>query len=231
MRTVLVRALPPLRSLLCGISLLALLAGSTTSASAAEIFHTFLFGTVPWEFSTVTNTFSGEQVGGLAFSPTLAGTGSLQVLFDDLGNFQSGTWEVRRYPDDALLLKGTVAGHNEPVDQVEHFWTIFDLGVDFSSPLLGFPVHYAAWWTYICKGGPEPSCGAEGPETVEEPATVAELFTTDYSDASVPLHNYLFIYTVVPSPSPGVLLGLGLAMLAAIRMRRSIKAQDKTGRD
>jgi hypothetical protein len=154
------------------------MAGVGSPALASVIQNpTFLFPSVPWEFSTATNTFFGEQAGELGSTGLLA-RGTLRVIFDDLGDFQSGTFEVRRFSNSGLLLKGTVTGHSAPkeADLGTHFFTIFELDVDFSSPQLGFTADFGDWHTFVCKGS-DPDCGPDGP------TSLAGLFTTDYADA------------------------------------------------
>jgi hypothetical protein len=48
--------------------------------------ETFVFPSVPYEFSTVSNTFSGEGGGGLPISQ-IGGQGSITAHFDNLGTF------------------------------------------------------------------------------------------------------------------------------------------------
>jgi hypothetical protein len=188
-----------MRSLAVGALLLLVstLAAAPTEAVLIEN-PPFVLAPVPWEFSTATNTFSGEQ-GGFV----------LHVLFDDLGNFQSGTFEQRGSPGNQLLMKGTVVGVPTPVDiSGEFFFVPFALDITFSSPQLPIHVDAAIWDAYICHGGKD--CGPNGPTSVEE------VFTTDYSDAWVPVHNTLHTFRV-PYPSAGALLWLGLLILVAIR--------------
>jgi hypothetical protein len=205
-----------MRPLVIG-ALLALVAGFTSPAKASVIMEnpTFLFPSVPWQFSTATNTFSGEQAGELG-STGLFGRGTLDAIFDDLGHLQSGTFEVRGVSNSGLLLKGTLTSHSPPEDggPGTHFFTIFFLDVDFTSPLLGFDADFGEWHTFVCKGS-DPDCGPDGP------TSLAGLFTTDYTDANMPLFNYLRTFTI-PSPPPGALLGLGVAILLAMRVRRLI---------
>jgi hypothetical protein len=91
---------------------------------------------------------------------------------------------------------------------------------------LPFPVDGGVFEAYVCD--PRSGCGS-GPTSLED------VFTTDYTDASFPINNYLRTWgdvgpaalsllaaVPVPAPAPGVLLGLGMVMLVAMRLRRLI---------
>jgi hypothetical protein len=210
-----------LRPLIIGASLLALVTGFTTPAPGSEIIQNpnGLFPSVRWDFSTATNTFSGEPVGQFINS-SLVVRGSLQAVFDGLGNFQTGDFELRRDDNNALLMQGTVTGVS-PQDTVSqtHFRVIFTLDIDFTSPLLGFTAQFGDFEAFVCNGSDlDCQAGSDGP------TSLAGLFTTDYTDSFMPLNNLLHTFATVPIPSPlpGVLLGLGVAVLVAMRMRRLI---------
>jgi hypothetical protein len=87
-----------------------------------------------------------------------------------------------------------------------HFLTIFTLDVDFTSPLLGFTAHVGDWETYVWNGS-DPDCEPGGP------TSLAGRFTTDYTGSFMPLFNALHTFAIIPSPPPGALLGLGVAIL------------------
>lgn len=210
-----------MRPFLIGISLLALISGLAPAAVAEVINPTLSFPSVPWEFSTRTNTFSGEGSGGR--DPEIAGQMELRARFDDEGNFRTGTFQVRA-PDHHLLLQGHVVGQPSILAIQSEFYLI-EFGLDFQHDNLPFPVDGGVLWAYVCHAGGE--CGANGPTSLEG------VFTTDYTDASAPLNNYLFTFhedgsapllllaeAPVPAPAPGVLLGVGMVILVAMRMRQ-----------
>ena len=216
-----------MRPFLIGISLLALITGLAPAAVAEPIENPWLsFPSVPWEFSTQTNTFSGEGGGG---RDEIAGHFTLRAKFDDEGNFKTGTFEYRA-PDHHLLLKGLVAGaavdavgsHIEGVNS--HYWVRFGLIVHRDD--LPFPVDGGDFWAFVC----DPTTGDCGPGG---PTSLEGVFTTDYTDAAMPLNNYLITYhddvspalllvAQVPAPAPGTLLGVGMVILVAMRLRRLI---------
>lgn len=177
---------------------------AASSASASVIANPALLPpSVPWEFSTATNTFSH----GDGSAPTLL------ALFDDLGTFVSGTFEMRG-PGNVLLLHGAVTGPPNVTDHGTHFLVVFDLDFDVSSPQLGFTADFGYWEAYVCNAT-DPDCDGRGP------SSAAGVFTTDYADASFPVHNYIYTFAIVPSPAALVLLGLGCAILAACHVRRA----------
>jgi hypothetical protein len=219
-----------MRPLLIGIALLALISGLAPAAVAESIQNpTLAFGSVPWEFSTRNNTFSGEQTGG---GGSTEGHLTLRAKFDDEGNFKTGTFQYRAL-DNHLLLQGKLS---EPsVDAIpsgieginEFYWVRFGLIVHRDD--LPFPVDSGEFWAYVCD--PRGDCGNEGRDN--GPTSLEGVFTTDYTGASAPLNNYLwtshddvsadlfFLAAVaVPAPAPGVLLGVGMVMLVAMRLRR-----------
>ena len=230
MRSVLTLPRPPWRPLLIGMSLLALISGLAPAAVAEVIYNpTLSFPSVPWEFSTRTNTFSGEDVGGRF--DDISGLMELRARFDDEGNFRTGTFQYRA-PDHDLLLLGhlgppSVTPIGSHIDGVNsHYWIIFPL--DFQRDNLPFPVDGGEFWAFVC----DPTTGDCGPNG---PTSLEGVFTTDYTDASMPLNNYLFTWhdegpaaslllaaAPVPAPAPGVLLGLGMVILVAMRLRRLI---------
>ena len=231
MRSVLVLPRPPLRPLLIGMALLALISGLAPAAVAEVMNPTLSFGSVPWGFSTRTNTFSGEEVGGRVDDfVQINGLMELRARFDDEGNFRTGTFQYRA-PDHELLLLGhlgppSVTPIGSHIDGVNsHYWLIFP--VDFQRDNLPFPVDGGEFWAYVC----DPTTGDCGPNG---PTSLEGVFTTDYTDASMPLNNYLFTWhdeepaalpllaaVPVPAPAPGVLLGLGLVIiLVAMRLRQ-----------
>jgi hypothetical protein len=213
-----------------GISLLALISG-LAPAAVAEVINPFLsFPSVPWEFSTQTNTFSGEGVGGLDFSDP-DGHFTLRAKFDDEGDFKTGTFQYRAL-DNHLLLQGKLAepsvvavpSHIEGVNS--HYLVRFGLIVHRDD--LPFPVDGGVFEAYVC----DPTTGDCGPGG---PTSLEGVFTTDYTDAAMPLNNYLITHhddgpaplflvaqVPVPAPAPGVLLGLGVAILVAMGVRRLI---------
>jgi hypothetical protein len=218
-----------MRPLLLGIALLALISGLAPAAVAESIQNpTLSFPSVPWEFSTRNNTFSGEGFGGLDFENP-DGHLTLSAKFDDEGNFKTGTFQYRAL-DNHLLLQGklsepsvdAVPSHIEGVNS--HYWVRFGLIVHRDD--LPFPVDGGEFWAYVC----DPTtgdCGDSGP------TSLAGVFTTDYTDAAMPLNNYLLTShddgsaplfllaaVAVPAPAPGVLLGVGMVMLVAMRLRR-----------
>ena len=232
MRSVLVRLCPPSRPLVIGLSLSALISGPAPAAVAETIENPWLsFPSVPWDFSTRTNTFSGEGNGGR--NDTLVQIGgqfTLRARFDDEGNFRTGTFQYRA-PDHHLLLLGHLIGppsvqaigsHVEGVNSL--YWIRFSL--DFQRDNLPFPVDGGEFWAYVC----DPTTGDCGPGG---PTSLAGVFTTDYTDARVPLNNYLITWhddvpapllllagVPVPAPAAGVLLGLGIVVVVAMRLRR-----------
>jgi hypothetical protein len=125
--------------------------------------------------------------------------------------FSLGLLKCADLSNSGLLLKGTVTGHSVPkeADLGTHFFTIFDLDVDFSSPQLGFTADFGDWHTFVCKGS-DPDCGPDGP------TSLAGLFTTDYADANMPLFNYLHTFAI-PSPPPGA-LAAGVRLSSAYRL-------------
>ena len=218
-----------MRPLFIGILLLALISGPAPAAVAAVIENpTLLFASVPWDFSTRTNTFSGEGSGGRDDELVqIGGQMELRAKFDDEGNFKTGTFRYRA-PDNHLLLLGhleapsvrAIDSHIEGVNS--HYFVIF--GLDFQRDNLPFPVDRGEFWAFVC----DPTTGDCGPGG---PTGLEGVFTADYTDAAMPLHNYLityhddvsaalFLVAQVPAPAPGVLLGLGVVILVAMRMRR-----------
>ena len=205
----------PLRPLMIGISLLALLSG-LAPAAVAEVINPFLaFGGVPWDFSTQTNTFSGEGGGGSELFQ-ITGQMELRAIFDDEGNFRTGTFQYRA-PDNHLLLQATLSG--APVEAVPDgdtgnnaFYRVrFGLIVHHDD--LPFPVDGGTFEAYVCD--PRSGCPS-GPTSIED------VFTTDYTDAAFPINNYLITFhdVRVPAPVPGILLGVGVVILVAMRLRR-----------
>jgi hypothetical protein len=220
-----------LRSLLIGILLLVLITGLAPAVVAESIQNpTLAFPSVPWEFSTRNNTFSGEQAGG---GGSTEGHLTLTAKFDNEGSFKTGTFEYRAL-DNHLLLKGRLS---EPqVDAIprpseginEFYWVQFGLIVQRNN--MPFPVDDGVFWAYVCD--PRGDCG--DPESHDNgPTSLEDVFTTDYTGASAPLNNYLwtsheggpaplFLLAAVPVPAPvpGVLLAVATLILVAMPMWR-----------
>jgi hypothetical protein len=175
----------------------------------------FVFGSVPYEFSTATNTFSGVQGGGFLGAPVLDGnlTGTLSVTFTDLGAFVGGTFQITGeiaslgIPPASLVMQGEVTGISTIMDLGEHFFVPFNLKIDTVNPLLGFDAEIGSWHAFVFSrnSGECPGC----------PSSIGELFTTDYTDAHAPLNSNVLSSHHVPYPAAALLLGLGLALLAA----------------
>ena len=216
-----------MRPLLTGISLLALITG-LAPAAAAEVIQNpnLVFGPVPWEFSTRTNTFSGEQFGGVSLNSD--GLFALSAKFDNEGTFKTGTFQYRAL-DNHLLLQGKLSEPSVRAvpdgDINSHYFVRFGLIVHRDD--LPFPVDGGEFNAFVCDSRSD--CGGEhgGPTSLEG------VFTTDYMDAAMQLNNFLITFhddvsaaslllasVAVPAPAPGVLLGVGMAILLAMRLRR-----------
>jgi hypothetical protein len=207
-----------LHSRLAGVLTPLLVALLATSAIASTIIQnpTLLPGSVRWSFSTATNTFSNDPQGVDGLPDGLDGIVSMQALFDELGNFQSGSFEMRR-ADDTLLLLGNVTGHEPFFDSGSHFRIIFNLDFTFASPLLGYPAHFGDWEAYVCNGS-DGDCKVLDSDEPLGPTSVEGVFTTDYVDASYPVYHYIHTFAIrVPYPTPFVLIGTTLAVLASSR--------------
>lgn len=175
----------------------------------------FVLGSVPYEFSTATNTFSGVQTGGFLAAPVLDGdvTGTLSVTFTDPGAFVGGTFQLTGeiaslgIPPASLLMQGVVTGVSTIMDLGEHFFVPFNLEIDTVHPLLGFAAETGSWHAFVFSenSGECPGC----------PSSIGELFTTDYTDAAAPLNTNVLSSHHVPHPAAALLLGFGLALLAA----------------
>ena len=209
---------------------LALTLTSTSPAVAGTVVNNpnFLFPTVPYAFSTATNTFTGVGdngfLVGFPLEETLSAT--LTVTFTDLGAFVGGTFQVTGeiaglgIPPASLLMQGEVTGISD-IDEamgpagVTHFVVDFDLEIDTVHPLLGFAADSGSWIAFVCNPTTL-DCGNTGP------VSITDLFTTDYINASVPVNNEIRSSQHVPYPAAGLLLGLGFALLAARqRLHRS----------
>ena len=222
-----------MRPFLIGISLLALITGLAPAAVAEPIENPWLsFPSVPWEFSTQTNTFSGEGGGGRVDEfVQISGLLELRAKFDNEGNFKSGTFQYRAL-DNHLLLQGklsepSVVAVPSGIEGVaSHYFVRFGLIVHRDD--LPFPVDGGEFHAFVC----DPTTGDCGPGG---PTSLEGVFTTDYTDAAMPLNNYLITYhddvsaalsllaeVAVPAPAPGILLGVGMVILMAMRMRRWI---------
>jgi hypothetical protein len=90
---------------------------------------------------------------------------------------------------------------------------------------LPLPVDRGVFEAYVCD--PTTNDCPSGPTSLEG------VFTTEYTDASMPLNNYFITFhddvsaalfllakVPVPAPAPGVLLGVGMVILVAMRMGR-----------
>lgn len=197
----------------------------------AEVINpTLSFPSVPWEFSTRNNTFSGE---GGGFDTNTPGDLTLSAKFDDEGNFKTGTFSYRL--DNHLLLQGKLSGPlveavPSHIEGINDFYRV-TFGLIVHRDDLPFPVDGGTFEAYVCdaRGECRNEAGDNGPTSLEG------VFTTDYTGASVSLNNYLRTFhdddlpaplpllaaAPVPAPASGVLLGLGLViLLVAMRMRR-----------
>lgn len=227
MRGALVLPRPPLRPLVVGMSLLALISGLAPAAVAETIENpALIFGSVPWEFSTRTNTFSSGEDAGF----------TLRAKFDDEGNFRTGTFQYRASDNRLLLQSNLFEPSLEAVPDgdtgVNAFYRI-RFGLDIHHDDLPFLVDGGVFEAYVCD--PRSGCGS-GPTSLED------VFTTDYTGASAPVNNYLFTWhdqgpaaslllaaVPVSAPAPGVLLGLGMVViLVAMRLRRGLRVPDKS---
>jgi hypothetical protein len=204
------------------ILVLALILASVSPAMAGTIVQNPILatsGSVPYSFSTTTNTFSSEGFG--SFNDGVGGAVSmtLNATFTDLGAFVGGTFEFTGeipslgIPAGSLLMQGVVTGvsSEEVMDtssgDVTHFRVVFDLDFDTVHPLL-FAADVGIWDAPVCNSTSVEDCGP-GPGSIED------LFTTDYTDSRMPLNTFIFSSHHVPYPAAGLLLGLGLALLAA----------------
>jgi hypothetical protein len=176
---------------------------------------------VPYEFSTATNTFSGEGDNGELTFPVLDGdvSGTLSVTFTDLGAFVGGTFQLTGeiatlgIPPASLLMQGVVTGISEITETGTHFLVAFELEIDTVNPLLGFAADIGSWRAPVCH------LQIECPGS---PTDITELFTTDYTGAVIFTNTEIQSFHHVPYPAAGLLLGLGLALLAARqRLHRS----------
>jgi hypothetical protein len=204
-----------MRHWIAGLSFLAtvVFVAQPTSASVIEN-PTILFGSAQWSFSTATNLFTGGGQSLLPPANAIAVQGSLQALFDDLGNFQSGSVELRRVSDDHLLLGGDVTGIShttvsDPPGIDSHYFLIASFIATVQDDL-PFPVQFAEWHIFVCSQTGD--CDTDGP------ASEAGLFTTDYSESSVAVNNNFRTF-YVPTPPPLVLFAVALGILALTRSR------------
>jgi len=198
---------------------LVLTLSSVSSALAGTVVENpnFVFPPVPYSFSTATNTFTGQGSGGFVGAPVLDGdlSGTLNVTFTDLGEFVGGTFTITGaipslgIPAGSLVMQGDVTGIAKIEADPEHFAPFFDLEVNMVNPLLGFDADIGTWIAEVCN--PTGDCG----EFSGGPTSIADLFTTDYTDSHMPLNTFVFTSHHVPYPTAGLLFGLGLALLAA----------------
>jgi hypothetical protein len=199
---------------------------SVSPAAAAPVPNpSFVFPSVPYSFSTTTNTFEGNASNGLLTSASGEAnlSATLSVTFTDLGELVGGTFQITGgiaslgIPAGSLLMQGQVTGILTIFDTNDLLSPVFDLVVDSVNPLLGFPADIGEWQASVCKFNPQ-----NLPDSANCPASVGDLFTTDYTDVTFPTSSIVRSSHEVPYPAAGLLLGLGLALLAARqRLRRS----------
>jgi hypothetical protein len=200
-----------------------LILSSISSVLAGPVVQnpSFVFPSVPYSFSTATNTFSGEASGGqLVTAADSDVSATLNVTFTDLGDFVGGTFSVTGgipslgIPAASLLMQGEVTGIATIFDTPDvGFVPVFDLVVNTVNPLLGFDADIGQWSAAVCNPTFECSLFSGGPTSLED------LFTTDYTDSHLPLNSFIRT-SQVPYPAAGLLLGLGVALLAVRRRSR-----------
>jgi hypothetical protein len=204
-----------MRQWIAGLSFLAAVTFVVQPSWASVIENpTLISATTPWNFSTLTNTFSG---GGGFSTPdgSFAAEGSARALFDDEGLFKQGSVELR---DDSnhLLLRGKVTGISatpvEGVEGLDDHYLVLATFVPTVQHDLPFPVAFGEFYAYVCSQTGD--CESDGPARVEA------LFTTDYADSHVPLNSLIRTFHI-PAPMSLVLLCVGLGILALTRRRVS----------
>jgi hypothetical protein len=166
------------------------------------------FPSVPYAFSTLTNTLTGEQSGI-----------NLTVLVDPTGEFKLGHIAFRA-PDHSLLLLGQLSAPSIEHIEGDHYFLQFPIDV-LVEHLPNLEADTGIFWAFICQPGATSDCGPNGP------ATETGIFTTNYSEAGVHLNSYLLLdatFVPVPAPSSDLLLGAGcLLALVVGRIRRALQ--------
>jgi hypothetical protein len=171
------------------------------------------FPSVPYAFSTLTNTFSGESSSG---SPGIPGHVTLTVLVDQAGDFTMGSLIFRNL-DHHLLLLGHVARPSVEAIVGDHFFLQFPVTFEVEH-LPGLDAETGVFWAFICRPGDTSDCGPNGPDTS------AGLFTTTYTAASVPLNSYLIVDAIaVPAPPADLLLGASCLLALVVGWIRKVR--------
>jgi hypothetical protein len=189
-----------MRSLIAGLALTL----CVTAPTEADVIQLAL-GSVPYAFSTQTNQFTGA--GASCCGDDFNASAELRAHFDQAGQLLNGQIELHAPDSNALLLRGAITG-SPAVFEIEgdHFFLQFPL--TFTVDHLPGEWVSGSWWAYVCSPPETPGdsdCEGDGP------LTAAQLFTTDYTHANVPLNSYLFANVVgIPSPPTAVLLFVGL---------------------
>lgn len=204
-----------MRQWIAGLSFLAAVTFVAQPSWASFIENpTLISASTPWSFSTLTNTFSGSA-GFSTPDGSFGAEASLRALFDDEGVFKQGSVELRDGSNHLLLL-GKVTGTSttafEGVDGLDDHYLVLATFVPTVQHDLPFPVAFGQFYAYVCSETGD--CESDGPASVEG------LFTTDYADSHVPLHNLIRTFSI-PAPMSLVLLGVGLGILALTRRRVS----------
>jgi hypothetical protein len=182
-----------------------ILIGPAPALAITEIVPLAAFSGVGYDFSTTTNTFTAPN----ASPPGVPGF-SLNALFDDSGVLQSGIFEYHNATASLLLAS---IDHVGVVEQDVFFAVRFYLDALTVNPILGLDFDEAIFEAQVRKG-PIPL----GPF----PRTVEELFTTDYSNARVPLNSFLLAIVEVPHMPTASLLSTGLVLLIVIARCRTM---------